>query len=103
MAYCSQQPRRPHTEASIMREITVALEDENLYAKVEAEASSSGRTVQDIFIEAVKQWVEDADLDEDPDANHEVRPEVERELRESLKTPKSSLLTSDQAWKNLED
>ena len=31
-----------------MREITVALEDENLYARVEAEASSSGRTVQDI-------------------------------------------------------
>ncbi len=86
-----------------MREITVALEDENLYARVEAEASSSGRTVQDIVVQAVRQWIEDGDPDEDPDGDLEVRPEVEEELRESLKIPKSSLLTSDEAWKRLED
>ncbi len=86
-----------------MREITVALEDENLYARVEAKASSSGRTVQDVVVEAVKKWVENADFEGDPDGDLRLRPEVEEELRESLKTQNSSFLTPEEAWKRAGD
>ena len=59
-----------------MREITVALDDDGLYAKVEAEASSSGRSVQEILVEALRQWIADSEIDE------EEREEIDAAQRE---------------------
>jgi hypothetical protein len=47
-----------------MKELTVVLDDDALTAAVEAEAVLSGRTVQDVMVEALKQWLADSDLDE---------------------------------------
>ncbi len=47
-----------------MREVTVVLGDESLVTAVEAEATMSGRSMQDIVEEALKQWLEEAEMDE---------------------------------------
>ena len=54
-----------------MKELTVVLDDDALTAAVEAEAVLSGRTVQDVMVEALKQWLADSDLDERERANIE--------------------------------
>ena len=43
---------------------TVALDDERLYREVEAEAAKSGRSVEDVGGEALKQWLANIEMDE---------------------------------------
>jgi hypothetical protein len=43
---------------------TVTLDDEKLYRAVEAEAAKSGRGVEDVVGEALKQWLADVEMDE---------------------------------------
>ena len=45
-----------------MRELTVVLDDEGLYTAIEAEAKTTGHTVQDIVIQALRQWRDDCEL-----------------------------------------
>ena len=46
-----------------MRELTLLLEDEALYAALETEAATTGHTVQDIVVQALRQWQADSELD----------------------------------------
>jgi hypothetical protein len=59
-----------------MREITFVLDDEALYSIIETEAKDSGRTVQDIVIEALQLWEVETEMDE------EERREVEEASRD---------------------
>ena len=46
-----------------MRELILALDDEELYAALETEAKTTGCTVQDVVIRALRQWQTDAEVD----------------------------------------
>ena len=46
-----------------MKELTVVLDDEGLYTAIEAEAKTTGHTVQDIVIQALRQWRADCEPD----------------------------------------
>ena len=46
-----------------MRELAVVLDDEGLYTAIEAEAKTTGHTVQDIVIQALRRWRDDCELD----------------------------------------
>ena len=59
-----------------MRELTFALEDDALYSVIEKEAKDSGRTIQDIVIEALYLWKVETEMDE------EERLEVEQASRD---------------------
>ena len=59
-----------------MRELTFVLEDDALYSVIEAEAKDSGRTIQQIIVEALYLWKVETEMDE------EERLEVEEALRE---------------------
>jgi predicted transcriptional regulator len=59
-----------------MKEVTVILDDENLYKALDAEAIKSDRSVQEIVLEAIEQWLMDAQLDE------EERTEIEAARKE---------------------
>lgn len=48
-----------------MREITFVLDDEALYSIIKTEAKDSGRTVQDIVIEALQLWEVETEMDEE--------------------------------------
>ena len=62
-----------------MRELTFVLEDEELYSIIETEAKDSGRTIQDIIVEALQLWQVETEMDE------EERREVEEASREWAK------------------
>ena len=59
-----------------MRELTFVLDDEALYSIVETEARDSGRTIQDIVVEALRLWQVETEMDE------EERREVEEASRD---------------------
>ena len=59
-----------------MRELTFVLEDEALYSIIETEARDSGRTIQDIVVEALRLWQVETEMDE------EERREVEEASRD---------------------
>ncbi len=59
-----------------MRELTFVLEDEELYSIIETEAKESGRTIQDILVEALHLWQVETEMDE------EERREVEEASRD---------------------
>ncbi len=59
-----------------MRELTFVLEDEELYSIIETEAEDSGRTIQDILVEALHLWQVETEMDE------EERREVEEASRD---------------------
>lgn len=59
-----------------MRELTFVLEDEALYSIIETEAKESGRTIQDILVEALHLWQVETEMDE------EERREVEEASRD---------------------
>ena len=59
-----------------MRELTFVLEDEELYSIIETEAKDSGRTIQDILVEALYLWHVETEMDE------EERKEVEEASRD---------------------
>lgn len=42
-----------------MREITFTLKDDSLYARLESDAAESGRTVEEVAIEALQMWKRD--------------------------------------------
>ena len=46
-----------------MKELTLVLEDEALYAALETEAATTGHTVQDVVVRALRQWQADSELD----------------------------------------
>ena len=46
-----------------MRQLTVILEDEELYSAIETEARSTGHTVEDVVVQALRQWHFDCELD----------------------------------------
>ena len=48
-----------------MKEVTVILDDENLYKALDTEGVKSDRSVQEIVLEAIEQWLMDAKLDEE--------------------------------------
>ena len=54
-----------------MRELTFVLEDEELYSIIETEAKDSGRTIQDILVEALRVWKVETELDEEEHAKVE--------------------------------
>ena len=54
-----------------MRELTFVLEDEDLYSIIETEAKDSGRTIQDILLEALRVWKVETELDEEEHARVE--------------------------------
>ena len=58
-----------------MRELTFVLEDDALYSVIEAEAKDSGRTIQQIIVEALYLWKVETEMDD------EERREVEEALR----------------------
>ena len=47
-----------------MREVTLMLDDEGLLTKVEAEAALLGRSLEEVVMEALEEWLADARLDE---------------------------------------
>lgn len=47
-----------------MREVTLILDDDALYKAIEAEAKSTGHTVQEIVVQALQQWRAESDIDE---------------------------------------
>lgn len=51
-----------------MRELTFVLEDEELYSIIETEAKDSGRTIQDIVVEALYLWHVETEMDEEEHA-----------------------------------
>ena len=59
-----------------MRELTFVLEDEALYSIIETEARDSGRTIQEIVVEALRLWQVETEMDE------EERREVEEASRD---------------------
>ena len=48
-----------------MREVTLILDDDALYKAIEAEAKSTGHTVQEIVVQALQQWRADSESDID--------------------------------------
>jgi transcription initiation factor TFIIIB Brf1 subunit/transcription initiation factor TFIIB len=56
--------------------LTFVLEDEELYSIIETEAKDSGRTIQEIIVEALRVWKVETEMDD------EERREVEEALRE---------------------
>lgn len=46
-----------------MREVTLILDDESLYSAIETEAQTTGHSIQDIVIRALRQWRADSELD----------------------------------------
>ena len=46
-----------------MKELTLVLDDESLYTAIEAEAKTTGFTIQDVVIQALRQWRVDSELD----------------------------------------
>ena len=56
--------------------MTFVLEDEELYSIIETEAKDSGRTIQDILVEALYLWKTETEMDD------EERREVEEALRD---------------------
>ena len=46
-----------------MRELILALDDEELYIALETEAMTAGCTVQDVVVRALRQWQTDAEAD----------------------------------------
>jgi hypothetical protein len=54
-----------------MRELTFVLEDEELYSIIETEAEDSGRTIQEILVEALRVWKVETELDEEEHAKVE--------------------------------
>lgn len=64
MSYNGIEDQQPlaHSERP-MRELTVVLDDEGLYTAIEAEAKTTGHTVQDVVIQALRQWRDDCELD----------------------------------------
>jgi hypothetical protein len=56
--------------------LTFVLEDEALYSIIETEAKESGRTIQDILVEALHLWQVETEMDE------EERREVEEASRD---------------------
>ena len=46
-----------------MREVTLVLDDETLYQTIETEAKATGHTVQEVVVQALRQWREDVELD----------------------------------------
>ncbi len=48
-----------------MRELTFVLEDEELYSIIETEAKESGRTIQEIIVEALRVWKVETELDDE--------------------------------------
>lgn len=59
-----------------MRELTFVLEDEELYSIIETEAKDSGRTIQEIIVEALRLWQVETEMDE------EERREADEALRD---------------------
>ena len=59
-----------------MKELTLVLDDDSLYSAIEAEAISTGCAVQDVIVQALREWRTDAELDV------EERDEVEKARRE---------------------
>ena len=47
-----------------MREVTLRLEDDDLYSAVEAEATEAGLSVQDVVVRVLKEWLVDLEMDE---------------------------------------
>ena len=43
-----------------MRELTLVLDDETLYEAIETESKATGHTVQEVVVEALRQWREGA-------------------------------------------
>ena len=62
-----------------MRELTFVLEDDELYSIIETEARDSGRTIQEIIVEALRLWKVETEMDE------EERRQVEEASREWAK------------------
>jgi hypothetical protein len=56
--------------------LTFVLEDEALYSIIETEARDSGRTIQEIVVEALRLWQVETEMDE------EERREVEEASRD---------------------
>ncbi len=46
-----------------MKRLTLLLDDEALYAAVETEARTTGRTVAEIVVQALRQWQADSEPD----------------------------------------
>ena len=46
-----------------MKELTVTLEDENLCGTLETEAANSGRTMQELVVEALQLWLNESELE----------------------------------------
>ena len=69
---------------------TVSLEDDSLYVFLKVEAARTGRTVRDLVEEAIKEWVERREDDEDIREVEKSVAEYERdggiELTEFLRT-----------------
>ncbi len=59
-----------------MRELTFVVEDEELYSIIETEAKDSGRTIQEIIVEALRLWQVETEMDE------EERREADEALRD---------------------
>ncbi len=59
-----------------MKELTLVLDDEALYTAIETEAKSTGNTVEDVIVEALKRWQVDSEL------SPEERDELESARRE---------------------
>lgn len=59
-----------------MRRVNLVLENDALYGALEAEASSTGRSVEEVIINALEQWLAESEMDE------KERAETEDALRE---------------------
>ena len=46
-----------------MREVMLVLDDDTLYKTIETEAEATGHTVQEVVVQALRQWREDVELD----------------------------------------
>ena len=62
-----------------MRELQLVLDDDALYKAIETEATATGHTVQEVVVQALRQWREDAELDA---AEHDELAEARREWQE---------------------
>ena len=59
-----------------MKKVTLTVDDDLVLAKVEAEAATSGRSLQEIVVEALEQWLADGEL------NQQERAEVDAALKD---------------------
>lgn len=62
-----------------MKELTLVLDDDKLYGVIETEARATGHTVQEVVVQALRQWREDVELDA---AEREDLAEARREWQE---------------------